>query len=49
MLAGNVYYDAQQTGAAPREGALLGELTDLGLSVVGLPVGTSRLDVTMAA
>lgn len=49
VLSGNVYHEAQQTGSAPREGALLGELTDLGLSIVGLAVGTSRLDATSIA
>lgn len=49
VLSGNVYYEAQPTESAPREGALLGELTDLGLSIVGLSVGASRLDVTSIA
>lgn len=49
VLAGNVYHEAHHTEAAPREGSLLGELADLSLSIVGLPVGTGRLDATTIA
>ncbi len=46
VLAGNVFHDP---AGVPRDGSLLGELTDLAASIVGLSLGTSRLDITSVA
>jgi len=43
VLGGNVFLDPD---GAPRPGSLLGELSDLALTLDGLLVGTTRLDVT---
>ncbi|MDB4934867.1 MAG: hypothetical protein JWP87_1839 [Labilithrix sp.] len=43
VLGGNVFYEPGT--AAPRDGALLGEAKDLAFAIVGLSLGTSRLDV----